>query len=59
MERSEDRQVQGGGPRIQHSHTPAPADEAAECDRLRLVPTLYIDLLERQLPLTHVELVVQ
>src|SRR5215203_5916603 len=47
MGRSEDRQVQGGGPRMQDSHTPAPADEAADHDRLRLVPTTTLGLAER------------
>jgi len=32
---------------MQDSHTPAPADEAADHDRLRLVPTTTLGLAER------------
>jgi hypothetical protein len=32
---------------MQDSHTPAPADEAADCDRLRLVPATTLGLAER------------
>ena len=32
---------------MQDSHTPAPTDEAADCDRLRLVPATTLGLAER------------
>jgi putative transposase len=32
---------------MQDSHTPTPTDEAADCDRLRLVPTTMLGLAER------------
>ena len=32
---------------MQDSHTPVPADEAADPDRLRLVPTTTLGLAER------------
>src|SRR6266508_839882 len=47
MPRSEDRQVRGGGPRMQDSHTPVPADETTDPDRLRLVGTATLGLAER------------
>ena len=47
MPRSEDRQVQGGGPRRQDSHTPVAADETTDPDRLRLVGTATLGLPER------------
>src|SRR5215217_3665447 len=47
MGRSEDRQVRGGGPRMQDSHTPGAFDEIAARDRLRLVPATTLGLAER------------
>src|SRR5438093_1138411 len=46
MPRSEDRQVRGGGPRMQDSHTPVPADETTDPDQLRLVGTATLGLAE-------------
>src|SRR6266496_5577519 len=47
MPRSEDRQVRGGGPRMQDSHTPVVADETTDPERLRLAPTATLGLTER------------
>src|SRR5215216_7217306 len=47
MPRSEDRQVRGGGPRMQDSHTPLPADETTDPDQVRLVGTATLGLAER------------
>src|SRR5918999_421922 len=49
MPRSEDRQVRGGGPRMQDSHMPIAAYEtaAADRDRPRLVPATTLGLAER------------
>src|SRR5215211_7647613 len=47
MPRSEDGQVRGGGPRMQDSHTPVPADETTDPDQLRLVPATTLGLAER------------